>query len=178
MDGFSSVKRPLTRDTSLLLVQFQWRPWLLFVLFAAVHGAIWTILPFALYPNLPIDPIDLIEALAYGREWQLGYDKLPPLPWWFVETIHIAFNSDFAYYCLGKFSVLGAFAAVVAPWATGQTPAGRTLSAVVIGGLLPFFYFFSCNLDYIYSLISPLHFYFYTSTIFLYFSYDPVDARG
>ena len=48
----------------------------------ALHAAVWTALPALLYPNLPLD---LIEALMYGREWQLGYDKLPPLPWWLVE---------------------------------------------------------------------------------------------
>lgn len=42
-----------------------------------LHAAVWTTLPTLLYPNLPLD---LIEALVYGREWQLGYDKLPPLP--------------------------------------------------------------------------------------------------
>ena len=40
-----------------------------------VHATLWTALPTALYPNLPLD---LIEALTYGREWQLGTDKLPP----------------------------------------------------------------------------------------------------
>jgi len=45
--------------------------------FAAVHAFVWTALPTLLYRNLPLD---LIEALTYGREWQLGYDKLPPLP--------------------------------------------------------------------------------------------------
>ena len=47
----------------------------------ALLAAVWTALPTLLYPNLPLD---LIEALLYGREWQLGYDKLPPLPWWLV----------------------------------------------------------------------------------------------
>ncbi len=44
--------------------------------FLLLHAAVWTALPTLLYPNLPLD---LIEALTYGREWQLGYDKLPPL---------------------------------------------------------------------------------------------------
>jgi len=48
-----------------------------FFAFLALHGLVWSLLPTLLYPNLPLD---LIEALTYGREWQLGYDKLPPLP--------------------------------------------------------------------------------------------------
>ena len=63
----------------------------------------WTILPSLLYPNLPLD---LIEALTYGREWQLGYDKLPPLPWWLVEIVYRLGGADFAYYLLAQLCVL------------------------------------------------------------------------
>ena len=56
-----------------------------FAAFVALHAVVWTALPTLLYPNLPLD---LIEALVYGREWQLGYDKLPPLPWWLVEIAY------------------------------------------------------------------------------------------
>ena len=43
-----------------------------FALFCALHALVWTALPSVLYANLPLD---LIEALTYGREWQIGYDK-------------------------------------------------------------------------------------------------------
>ena len=65
----------------------------------ALHAAVWTLLPALLYLNLPLD---LIEALMYGREWQLGYDKLPPLPWWLVEAAHLTFGHDSAYYLLAE----------------------------------------------------------------------------
>ena len=48
-----------------------------FAAFLALHAVVWTALPALFFLNLPLD---LIEALVYGREWQLGYDKLPPLP--------------------------------------------------------------------------------------------------
>ena len=64
-----------------LLTWIAARPGRAFAAFLALHAAVWTALPALLYPNLPLD---LIEALMYGREWQLGYDKLPPLPWWLV----------------------------------------------------------------------------------------------
>ena len=67
------------------------RPQLAFLAFLALHFAVWTALPALLYPNLPLD---LIEALTYGREWQLGYDKLPPLPWWLVEIVYWAVGRD------------------------------------------------------------------------------------
>src|ERR1700727_3021441 len=83
-----------------------------FAAFLALHFAVWTALPTLLYANLPLD---LIEALTYGREWQLGYDKLPPLPWWLVEIMHRAFGTDAAYYALAQVAVIIAFIAV---WAT------------------------------------------------------------
>ena len=70
-----------------------------FAAFLALHVVVWTTLPTLLYANLPLD---LIEALTYGREWQLGYDKLPPLPWWLVEIMHRAFGADAAYYALAQ----------------------------------------------------------------------------
>ena len=45
----------------------------------ALHVVVWTALPALLSYNLQLD---LAEGLALGREWQLGYWKLPPLPWW------------------------------------------------------------------------------------------------
>ena len=45
---------------------------------------VWTALPSLIFFNLPLD---VIEAMVYGREWQLGYDKLPPLPWWIAEVV-------------------------------------------------------------------------------------------
>ncbi len=77
----------------------------------ALHAAVWTALPALLYPNLPLD---LIEALMYGREWQLGYDKLPPLPWWLVRDRLPTVGHDFAYYLLAELAVIAAFALVYA----------------------------------------------------------------
>src|SRR3979409_1357834 len=70
---------------SALVDRLEKRPGEGFALFALGHAALWTLLPATLYPNLPLD---LIEALTYGREWQLGYDKLPPLPWWLVGIVY------------------------------------------------------------------------------------------
>src|ERR1043166_3960846 len=81
------------------------RPGTAFASFLAVHFAVWTVLPTLLYANLPLD---LIEALVYGREWQLGYDKLPPLPWWLVEIIHRVIGHDFAYYLLAQIAIVAA----------------------------------------------------------------------
>jgi hypothetical protein len=132
VDGLSRARQPVHGAATALFASIGERPWAGFLVFAAVHAAIWTILPFALYPNLPLD---LIEALTYGREWQLGYDKLPPLPWWLVEIAWGAFNSDFAYYALGQISVLSAFAAVWAMMLRFGSPAAAAASVLIIDGL-------------------------------------------
>jgi 4-amino-4-deoxy-L-arabinose transferase-like glycosyltransferase len=113
------------------------RPWVGFFLFAIAHGVIWTLLPYALYANLPLD---LIEALTYGREWQIGYDKLPPLPWWVVEIAYRTFGSDIVYYLLGQLSVLAAFAAI---WALMLriSNAPTALAAILIIDGLHYFNF-------------------------------------
>jgi hypothetical protein len=132
MEGLSSARQPALGFASALLANIDERRWSGFWLLAAAHAAIWTILPFNLYPNLPLD---IIEALTYGREWQLGYDKLPPLPWWLVEIAYRAFHSDIAYYALGQASVLAAFAAVWAFMLRIAAPGAAAASILIIDGL-------------------------------------------
>ena len=108
------------------------RPARAFAAFLALHAAVWTALPALLYPNLPLD---LIEALIYGREWQLGYDKLPPLPWWLVEIVYRLFGHDFAYYLLAQAAVVAAFALV---WLMARPlvgPLGALVAVLIIDGL-------------------------------------------
>jgi 4-amino-4-deoxy-L-arabinose transferase-like glycosyltransferase len=123
-----SPTRPLHR----LRVLIEQRPQQAFTAFALFHVALWTVLPTVLYPNLPLD---LIEALTYGREWQLGYDKLPPLPWWTVEILHRVVGADFAYYLVAQLTVIAAFAAV---WACARRivgASGALLAVLIIDGL-------------------------------------------
>ena len=113
------------------------RPRAAFAAFLAVHAAVWIALPALLYANLPLD---LIEALTYGREWQLGYDKLPPLPWWLVEIAYRLLGVDAAYYALAQLAVGVAFAAV---WMTARrlVGAGPALVAILIIDGLHYFQF-------------------------------------
>jgi 4-amino-4-deoxy-L-arabinose transferase-like glycosyltransferase len=132
VDGLSHARQAAPGVAAALSARIGERPWAWFLMFAAAHAAIWTILPVALYPNLPLD---LIEALTYGPEWQLGYDKLPPLPWWLVEIARRALHSDAAYYALGQISVLSAFAAVWALTRRFASPAAAAASVLIIDGL-------------------------------------------
>ena len=108
-----------------------------FAAFCVLHFVIWTALPAFLYHNLPLD---LIEALTYGREWQLGYDKLPPLPWWLVEITYRTIGYDTAYYALAQVAVISAFALV---WRTALPlvgGVGALVAVLIIDGLHYFHY--------------------------------------
>src|SRR5690349_9106058 len=102
-----------------------------FVTFCLVHIAVWTAAPAFLYPNLPLD---LIEALIYGREWQLGHDKLPPLPWWMVEIAYRTIGRDFAYYLMAQLVVVTCFAFVFIAALPIVGPAGALVSVLIIDG--------------------------------------------
>src|SRR6202142_1825611 len=126
--GTCKVLEPEAMPASRRMPLLAWiaaRPGRAFAAFLGLHAAVWTALPSLLYPNLPLD---LVEALIYGREWQLGYDKLPPLPWWLVETAYLTVGHDFAYYLLAQVAVLAALAVA---WLAAGTPPGppRALGA-------------------------------------------------
>src|SRR3954449_2789726 len=104
------------------------------IMLAAVivlHVAIWATLPAVLYQNLPLD---LIEALTYGREWQLGYDKLPPLPWWLIEGVYRLFAVATAFYLVAQMTVVAAFWLV---WVLARRlvgPLGALVAVLIVDG--------------------------------------------
>jgi hypothetical protein len=129
---------------SELIATIERRPQTAFAVFLALHVVVWTALPTVLYPNLPLD---LIEALTYGREWQLGYDKLPPLPWWLVELVYRVIGIDAAYYALAQIAVVSAFAAV---WLTARPLVGAVgaLVAVLILDGMHYFHFTAAKFNH------------------------------
>jgi hypothetical protein len=103
-----------------------------FAAFLALHAVVWTALPSLLYYNLPLD---VIEAMTYGREWQLGYDKLPPLPWWLAEIVFRVFGTDDALYAISQVLVIIAFVLV---WTTARPlvgAAGALAAVLIIDGM-------------------------------------------
>jgi 4-amino-4-deoxy-L-arabinose transferase-like glycosyltransferase len=141
MPESSPAVAPLSAATAapvpVLIGWIERRPKTAFGWFLALHFAVWTALPTFLYANLPLD---LIEAVTYGREWQLGSDKLPPLPWWLVEIMHRIFGADAAYYAMAQAAVVIAFALV---FATARPLVGATgaLAAVLIIDGMHYFQF-------------------------------------
>jgi len=64
----------------------------------AFHAAAWTLVPWLVNDALPLDTI---EALAWGREWRLGYDKHPPASAWAAEIAgQLAGRADLGLYAL------------------------------------------------------------------------------
>src|SRR5438046_4369259 len=117
---------------SELIATIERRPQTAFAVFLALHVVVWTALPTLLYPNLPLD---LIEGLLYGREWQLGYDKLPPLPWWMLEATYQLLGPDLFFYALSQLAIIAAFALV---WVMAQQlvgPVGALVAILIIDGL-------------------------------------------
>jgi 4-amino-4-deoxy-L-arabinose transferase-like glycosyltransferase len=89
---------------------FKEKPERLFWIFAIVHAFVWTIVPTFSNPNLPID---VIEGLAWGHEWQLGYHKHPIMKPWMLESMAVlSGRADWAQYLLSQVCVIGAFWAI------------------------------------------------------------------
>jgi 4-amino-4-deoxy-L-arabinose transferase-like glycosyltransferase len=56
-------------------------------LFLTGHICLWTLVPGLTQPNAPLD---VIEQLSWGHEWQFGYHKHPPLAAWIAELSCLA----------------------------------------------------------------------------------------
>jgi len=102
-----------------------------------LHVAIWTLLPALLAHNLQLD---LVEDLALGREWQLGYWKHPPLPWWLADVVYRLTGDLQAVYILGP---LSAAVCMYVVWLLGREIVGgfQALIAVLALEGLHFFNF-------------------------------------
>lgn len=73
------------------------------------HVVVWTLLPLLTSANLELD---LAEDLALGKEWQLGYWKHPPLPWWLADLAYRITGHVGVVYVLGPLSVAACFLGV------------------------------------------------------------------
>ncbi|MBI3382495.1 MAG: glycosyltransferase family 39 protein [Aquabacterium sp.] len=88
-----------------------------------LHLLIWTALPLLVSRNLPLD---VVEALAWGREWQWGYYKHPPLSGWLAEMARLG-PSNWSLFLLAQLMVTGGMAA---SWALGRELLGTRLATL------------------------------------------------
>ena len=78
-----------------------------FYLLCLYHLIIWTVIPYLSNKNLPLD---VIEALAWGQNFDLGYAKHPPLSAWIPGILFKFFgNKDWIYYFLSQIFIIISF---------------------------------------------------------------------
>src|SRR5882724_4102933 len=88
------------RFTSLIIELIRARPRLVVWLVVLLQAALWLILPLLLYRS---PPDDLATVLAYGREYRVGTDLGPPLPFWLADiAFRVAGNNMFGVYLLAQ----------------------------------------------------------------------------
>jgi hypothetical protein len=102
MDGVTAPLRQ--RSAFTVAVDFARRePRKVLALMLGLHVLLWTIIPILICPNLQLD---LVDDLALGKEWQLGYWKHPPLPWWVAELAYRIIGQIEVVYVLGPLAVV------------------------------------------------------------------------
>jgi hypothetical protein len=110
----------------------------LFWAWLALRTLLWTALASLTQPNAPLD---LIEWLAWGREWQWGYHKHPALPAWIAESFfQLAGRQVWGVYLAGYLCTAVCLWCV---WRLGRavaTPARALLAALALDGLVYFNY--------------------------------------
>lgn len=86
------------------------RPTLLLLLLCLWHLGFWVLAPALSYSMLPLDTLEL---LGWGREWQLGYYKHPPLGAWLGEAVlQLSGGRLEALYLFAQLLVVASFAYV------------------------------------------------------------------
>ena len=120
---------------SALIADARAHPGRALAIVVTLHVIVWTALPALLSHNLQLD---LAEALALGREWQLGYWKLPPLPWWLADLAVRATGTTDALYLLGPLSIAVCFTAV---WRLGLDVAAPAIALIAVLALEGAHYF-------------------------------------
>jgi 4-amino-4-deoxy-L-arabinose transferase-like glycosyltransferase len=91
--------------------------------------------------TMPNAPLDLIEWLAWGREWQWGYHKHPPLPAWIAEIFfQLAGHRVWGVYLASYLCIAVCLWCVWRLGCTIATPSRALLSALALEGLVFFNY--------------------------------------
>ena len=81
-----------------------------FSIFCLLHVFIWTLAPTFVRSILPHDTV---ESIAWGMQWQLGYDKHPPLSAWAAAAFHyLSGGHDWGLYLAAQLAVVLSFWAV------------------------------------------------------------------
>lgn len=85
------------------------------------HMVLWMLVCIITQPNLPLD---MVEMIYWGQQWQWGYHKHPPLPAWTAAAVwEFSGNQPWAMYFTAQSTIVVTFWAVwklareiVSPW--------------------------------------------------------------
>ena len=111
------------------------RPAVVLAWMLGFHLVVWTLVPALISANLQLD---LVEGLALGKEWQLGYWKHPPLPWWVTDLAYRLTGQIDAVYILGP---LAAAICLYAVWLLAREVAGETKALIAVAALAAIHYY-------------------------------------
>jgi len=113
-----------------------WQATTLFAGFVAIHVTVWTLIPIFLDHA---GPVDVLEGLAWGREWQLGYYKHPPLQAWLLESVSWLFGRRlWACFLLSQVAVAVSFWAVWRLASLIVRPLGALIAVLLLEGIAYF----------------------------------------
>ena len=94
MDSKELKNKGQGQHTAMQLLWF-WTGW---------HLVVWTLVPLVCNTCLPLD---CMEAVLWGSEWEWGYDKHPPLSGWMAELFSERMG-DAGVYLLSQLCVVSA----------------------------------------------------------------------
>jgi len=117
-----SIEPRLTRDPTVRL----------FWAFAALHFVLWLLICFLTQPNMPLD---MVEMLYWGEQWELGYHKHPPLPAWITAFgWWLGGGSHLLMYGISQLTILATFWAVWQLAREGLSPRAALCSVILLQG--------------------------------------------
>jgi len=98
----------------------------------ATHFVLWTLVCWLTQPNMPLD---MIEMLFWGQQWQLGYHKHPPLPAWIAaSTWWLGGSQPIWMYVVSQLTIVATFWAVWQLAREGLSPWAALCSVVILEG--------------------------------------------
>ncbi len=112
-------------------------------LWALYHLVVWTLLPLICNTCLPLDSI---EAVMWGSQWEWGYDKHPPLSAWLPELFTDAFG-DAGLYLLSQICVVSAGLGIYKLGRLLGSTAKQAVMAVLLLDTIYFYQFISVEFN-------------------------------
>jgi hypothetical protein len=123
-----------------LLSKLVEKPKNVFLLFCGLQFIFWTLVPYLTRGTLNHD---VLEGIAWGFEWQLGYDKHPPLTAWLLSAglysaQALGINLELAIYAMAQAVVLAAFYPIYRLSMAVLPERAAVVATTLLGGILFF----------------------------------------